>query len=62
VAETSYDPALSALLNEAGAALKPAVRCIINLANRGAGIPDGGFFTPDQLFALLGERCVGVAA
>jgi hypothetical protein len=49
VAETSYYPALSALLNEAGAALRPAVRCIINLANRGAGIPDGGFFTPDQL-------------
>jgi len=24
------------------------VRCIINLANKGAGLPDGGLFTPDQ--------------
>jgi hypothetical protein len=48
VKETSYYPALSNLLNEVGAKLKPRVRCIINLANRGAGIPDGGLFTPDQ--------------
>src|SRR5207237_2701888 len=26
----------------------PRVRCVINLANRGAGIPDGGLFTPNQ--------------
>lgn len=49
VAETSYYPALSALLNAAGRELRPPVRCIVNLKNRGAGIPDGGFFTPDQL-------------
>ena len=48
VKETSYYPALSNLLNEVGKRLKPRVRCIINLANRGAGIPDGGLFTPDQ--------------
>jgi hypothetical protein len=48
VKETSYYPALSNLLNEIGKRLKPRVRCIINLANRGAGIPDGGLFTPDQ--------------
>jgi hypothetical protein len=48
VKETSYYPALSNLLNEVGKKLKPRVRCIINLANRGAGIPDGGLFTPDQ--------------
>ena len=48
VKETSYYPAISNLLNEVGKRLKPRVRCIINLANRGAGIPDGGFFTPDQ--------------
>jgi hypothetical protein len=24
------------------------VQCLINLANRGAGLPDGGLFTPDQ--------------
>lgn len=49
VAETSYYPALSNLLNEVGKGLKPKVLCIVNIRNRGAGIPDGGFFTPDQL-------------
>ncbi|MDQ2731606.1 MAG: DNA methyltransferase, partial [Armatimonadota bacterium] len=49
VKETSYYPALSNLLNTIGKTLKPTVRCIINLKNQGAGIPDGGFFTPDQL-------------
>src|SRR5208282_2153168 len=48
VKETAYYPALSNLLNEVGKTLKPRVRCIINLANRGAGLPDGGLFTPDQ--------------
>lgn len=49
VKETSYYPPLANLFNEIGKTLKPKVRCIINLANRGAGLPDGGFFTPDQL-------------
>ena len=49
VAETSFYPALSNLLNEIGKTLDPNVRCIINLANRGAGLPDGGLFTADQL-------------
>lgn len=48
VKETSYYPAISSLLNGVGKALKPRVRCIINIKNRGAGIPDGGLFTPDQ--------------
>src|SRR5215210_4028213 len=48
VAETSYYGALASLLNEVGKALKPKVRCIINIKNRGAGIPDGGLFTTDQ--------------
>jgi hypothetical protein len=48
VAETSFYPALSNLLNEIGQSLKPKVRCVINIANRGAGLPDGGLFTPDQ--------------
>ena len=48
VAETSGYPALSNLLNEIGKTLKPKVRCVINPANVGAGIPDGGLFTPDQ--------------
>lgn len=49
VKETSYYGALANLLNAIGKTLKPRVQCIINLKNRGAGIPDGGLFTPDQL-------------
>ena len=48
VEETSYYGPLLNLLNEAGGELKPRVTCILNPSNRGAGIPDGGFFTPDQ--------------
>jgi len=47
-AETSYYGPLRNLLNDIGKALKPKVRCIINIKNRGAGLPDGGLFTPDQ--------------
>jgi hypothetical protein len=49
VKETSYYPALANLLNAVGGQLKPRVRCVINLRNQGAGLPDGGLFTPDQL-------------
>ncbi len=49
VPETSFYPALSQLLSGIGNTLKPKVACIINPANRGAGIPDGGFYTADQL-------------
>ena len=49
VPETSYYGCLERLLNEVGKTLRPKVRCVINRANRGAGIPDGGMFTPDQL-------------
>ena len=52
VPETSYYGCLERLLNEVGKTLKPKVRCVINLANRGAGIPDGGLFTPDQIKKL----------
>jgi N-6 DNA Methylase len=45
--ESQYTP-LANLLNEAGRGLKPRVRCIMQLGNRGAGKPDGGLFTPDQ--------------
>jgi hypothetical protein len=48
VAETSFYPALSTLLNTVGQDLSPKVRCVINLRNRGGGIPDGGLFTADQ--------------
>ncbi|MCE5323080.1 N-6 DNA methylase [bacterium] len=49
VAETSYYGALANLSNEIGKTLKPKVNCVINLRNQGAGLPDGGLFTPDQL-------------
>ena len=49
VAETSYYIALSNLLNEIGDTLKPKVACVINPRSLGAGIPDGGFYTTDQL-------------
>jgi hypothetical protein len=48
VAETSYYPALSNLFNAVGKTLKPQVRCVMNLKNLGAGMPDGGLFTADQ--------------
>src|SRR5947209_19054613 len=48
VKETSFYPPLANLLNTVGQTLKPRVRCVINLKNQGAGMPDGGLFTPDQ--------------
>lgn len=47
--EPSSYPAVRELLNGVGKDLEPPVRCIIQLKNKGAGIPDGGLFTPDQL-------------
>ena len=49
VPETSYYTPLANLLNEVGKPLKPRVRAIFQLANRGAGQPDGGLFTNEQL-------------
>lgn len=46
--ELSYYTPLANLLNEIGKAIKPRVRCIMSLKNQGAGLPDGGLFTPDQ--------------
>ena len=48
VPETSGYGALANLLNEVGGRLRPKVRCLINLQNDGAGIPDGGLFTASQ--------------
>ncbi|MCX5818813.1 MAG: N-6 DNA methylase [Deltaproteobacteria bacterium] len=48
VPETSFYPALERLLSDIGKSLSPKVRCVINLANRGAGLPDGGLFSADQ--------------
>jgi hypothetical protein len=49
VDETSYYPALNKLLNEIGQTLTPKVHCIMGLRNLGAGLPDGGLFTVDQI-------------
>ena len=49
VTVTSGYGALQNLLNTAGDELRPAVRAIVNIRNRGAGIPDGGLFAADQL-------------
>jgi hypothetical protein len=56
VKETSYYPALSNLLNGIGKTLKPRVRCVINIKNRGVGIPDGGLFSSDQLQRSAGAE------
>jgi len=48
VKEESYYGSLEKLFNGIGKSLKPKVRCIIQLQNRGAGQPDGGFFTKEQ--------------
>ena len=48
VKEESYYDALANLLNGIGKGLKPRVRCVLQLANRGSGRPDGGLFTEDQ--------------
>lgn len=48
VPETSYYSALSELLNAVGARLKPKVRCIAQLKNKGAGSPDFGLYTSPQ--------------
>ncbi len=61
VKETSFYPALSGLLNAYGAELKPKVRCVINIKNRGAGIPDGGLFSGEQLRAEQGEQITNSA-
>jgi N-6 DNA Methylase len=48
VPEASYYPALSNLFNAVGGTLKPKVRCVVQLRNQGAGIPDAGLYTADQ--------------
>ena len=46
--ERSYYPPLSNLLNAVGAALKPKVVCVTELADHGAGHPDLGLYTARQ--------------
>ena len=47
--ETSYYGPLANLLNGISKTAKLKVQCVINLRNQGAGLPDGGFFTTDQI-------------
>jgi len=49
VSELSFYPALRSLLEDVGDRLRPKVRCVMNIRNRGAGLPDGGLFTADQI-------------
>src|ERR1700730_13001120 len=55
VPETSYYPALAALLDAIGSTLNPQVRCIIS-PSHGAGSPDVGLFTPDQFQKASAEE------
>jgi hypothetical protein len=49
VKETSHYTALANLFNAVGRTLKPRVHYIPHPSSQGAGLPDGGFFTHDQL-------------
>ncbi len=60
VSELSYYPALQQLLEEVGSGLKPKVRCLMNLKNHGAGLPDGGLFTADQIRGRKAAKAAGV--
>lgn len=53
--ETSFYTALNNLLDGVGHALKPKVRCVMQLKSLGAGHPDGGLFTADQFDRQTGE-------
>lgn len=56
VDETSYYGALETYFNSIGKTLKPKVRCILQLKNRGVGNPDGGFFTEEQYKKKSGQE------
>jgi len=56
VDETSYYGALETFFNDVGKTLKPKVRCVLQLKNRGVGSPDGGLFTEEQLKTKRGEQ------
>lgn len=57
--ETSYYTALENLLSDIGRHLKPRVRCVLQLANRGVGLPDGGLFTQEQFRGAPDEPLLG---
>lgn len=49
VQESSYYAAFANLLNDVGRNLRPRVHCILALKDQGAGQPDGGLFTAEQV-------------
>ena len=57
--ETSLYGPLETLLTAVGNGLKPRVRCFMSLKNQGAGMPDGGLFTPDQFDRDAAEAPAG---
>ena len=59
VQETSYYPALIQLLNAVGEMLKPRVLAVSQLQNTGAGNPDVGLFTANQLPKGVAEPLPG---
>jgi hypothetical protein len=59
VSELSYYAALRQLLEEVGGGLRPKVRCLMNLKNHGAGLPDGGLFTADQIRGRRAAEAAG---
>ena len=46
--ETSFYPALDGLINSVGDFLNPKIKSISQLANRGAGMPDFGWFNSEN--------------
>ena len=59
VAETTYYGPLSTLFNAVGKSLKPKVLCLLHLQNTGAGIPDAGFFSANQIQRTTGTAVPG---
>jgi hypothetical protein len=47
--EMAYYPALRDLLDAVGRELRPRVRCVMHPRGAGAGLPDGGLYTQEQL-------------
>ena len=60
--ETAFYPALANLLNAAGSPRDVRVHCVMGLKDQGAGMPDGGLFTPDQFSKSEGKVKAGQVA
>ena len=56
--ERSHYTPLENLLTAVGKTLKPKVLCLMEMKNQGAGMPDGGLFTLDQVKKNMGPAQV----